>query len=358
MLQYSILNGVILKKQLRSTVFLILAAFVVIFSGCGHNKPEAPRAPEAVDELSDFSKPELKNNENSTSLSNINNLGIWEIKYFVDEFKEPTKNRFITTTKPIYGTYSSYYVQNSKFVVGFFISKTIDIMLLDYYDYAPKKRDGKISYSLLVKDSKGKIYTFSAYHNYDRLSFSSNKEELKMFDILSEGGTVKFRIKGSEQTEYNFTIDNADGFRNACIALNGNSEKQTKNSEYNDGLRKDELPVGFLEFLNKFTSSRETQLSLLYKPLLYIKYSDEDYEAEKEYWDEKKLVKDWFFMKADNFIFGEIDNYYVGEWKIENNSVVYRYGIVESSILFILTFKKVDGNWCLFSYDDISTTGL
>jgi hypothetical protein len=67
------------------------------------------------------------------------------------------------------------------------------------------------------------------------------------------------------------------------------------------------------------------------------------------------------FFGRDIFIFGEskIDNReYIGYWKMKNGSVIFTFSISESSTLFSLIFKKIDGNWRLVTYDDIGTSGI
>jgi RNA polymerase subunit RPABC4/transcription elongation factor Spt4 len=49
------------------------------------------------------------------------NLGIWKIMYFVDDFGEPTKEKYITTTKPISGKYSLASTKNIGMRVCFII---------------------------------------------------------------------------------------------------------------------------------------------------------------------------------------------------------------------------------------------
>jgi len=72
---------------------------------------------KAIEELAIIEKQK----KDSIRLANIDNLGIWEIGYFVDEFGEPTKERFITTKNPIYGTLSNSATQNSDLRVHFII---------------------------------------------------------------------------------------------------------------------------------------------------------------------------------------------------------------------------------------------
>lgn len=168
----------------------------------------------------------------SIRLANINNLGIWEIGYFVDSFGEPTNDKYIKTKRPIYGTFSNSATQNSDLGVRFIISgkNSIYIKLYEYNRSNPVKgyRD---KYRVLVKDCDGEKYNLSASsYDSDRLSFDvhaydsdynkSNDAE-RIFDILLKGGEIKFKIIDTDRstTNYNFMIHNADWFENAYIKL-------------------------------------------------------------------------------------------------------------------------------------------
>jgi len=132
--------------------------------------------------------------------------------------------------------------------------------------------------------------------------------------------------------------------------------------EYN-GLKREDLPADFLTFLNEFTKDKETQISLINKPLVYISYDDFDYEAEpiSSEWYESEIRQFELFFGRNIFIFGEskIDNQeYIGYWEMKKESVIFTFSISESSTLFSLIFKKIDGGWCLATYDDIGTSGI
>jgi hypothetical protein len=169
-----------------------------------------------------------KQKKDSIRLANINNLGIWKIQYFVDDFGEPTKEGYITTENPIYGTFSNSATQNSDLRVHFIIAgeKSVAIKLFEYNSNNPVK-GYKDSYRVLVQDSNGERHTLSASNwDSDRLSFSSyaykdKSDAEKMFDILLKGGEIKFKIVDSDRstTEYNFIVSNADWFENAYIKL-------------------------------------------------------------------------------------------------------------------------------------------
>lgn len=163
-----------------------------------------------------------KHIQDSIKLANINNLGIWIINYFVDDFGQPTNNGYITTEKAIYGRFSNTATENSRLRVEFIIAnkERVAIQLYEYDSNNPVKgyRD---RYNVLVQDKDGNQYKLRA-HNYDsdRLTFSDSE---KMHNILLSGGNIKIKIIDSERntTQYNFEIEDADWYENAYIKLHG-----------------------------------------------------------------------------------------------------------------------------------------
>lgn len=173
--------------------------------------------------------------KDSIRLANIDNLGIWEINYFVDEFGDRTSSGYITTKRPIYGTFSNSATQGSDLRVEFIIinNKKIAIQLYEYNGSNPVK-DYNGRYIVSIQDSGGeKHILYATNYDSDRLSFGNNtfsmvtyEERDKtdsqiMYDILMKGGEIKFNIVDKERktTKYNFSISNFDWFENAMFKL-------------------------------------------------------------------------------------------------------------------------------------------
>ena len=175
-----------------------------------------------------------KHKMDSIKLANINNLGIWCIEYFVDDFGQETKEGYITTRSPIYGKFSNSATENSDLRVRFIIAnkKSVAIKLFEYDRNNPVKGYDD-EYRVLVQDKDGKQYKFRAYNNSDRLRFSSHvyynetkSDSEKMHDILLSGGNIKIKIIESDwgKSQYFFEIYNADWYENAYIKLHGFSK--------------------------------------------------------------------------------------------------------------------------------------
>ncbi|MDO5321004.1 MAG: hypothetical protein Q4F39_01270 [Bacteroidia bacterium] len=172
-----------------------------------------------------------KHVRDSIRMANLNNLGIWKINYFVDKFNEPTKEGYITSTKPIYGTFSNTATQDSDLRVEFIIAskKSVAFQLYEYNRNNPVKGYDD-EYNVYVQDKNGKRYELRA-HNYssDRLTMSTyntlggKTHAAVLHDILMQGGNIKFRVvdRDRSSTQYNFEIKNADWYDNAYYKLTG-----------------------------------------------------------------------------------------------------------------------------------------
>lgn len=155
-------------------------------------------------------------------LENLNNTGMWEIRYYVDEFKEPTKTRYITNSNYIKGSFSNTATQNSKLNVEFLISDDshISIQLYEYAGRNPVKAYSYENYNVILQDKNGNRMDLKAVNRSDRLSFDV-WYSYSIHKILIKGGTIKFKIieKDNPSTNYLFVIQNADWYENAYRLL-------------------------------------------------------------------------------------------------------------------------------------------
>jgi len=158
-------------------------------------------------------------------LANINNTGMWEVRYYVDSFGEPTKEGYIANDAFIKGTFDNSATTNSDLNVRFLITNSNDISL-KLYEYADTTEvkgsyDYPTSYFVYVKDFEGREYSLNAKNTSDRLEFNAS-DSLVLHKLFLKGKTVKFYIseyKGS--SKYNFSIDNPEWYENAYRKLTG-----------------------------------------------------------------------------------------------------------------------------------------
>lgn len=94
--------------------------------------------------------------DNVTKTTEPENEDYWVVDYFVDEFNQPTDERYIKNNTDIIGQFSNSATTNSKLKVYTLVSDTVAFMLLEYgrsivknngsnneyYDISVRKADG------------------------------------------------------------------------------------------------------------------------------------------------------------------------------------------------------------------------
>ena len=173
------------------------------------------------EELAEKKRKEAEEKER-IRLENLNNTGMWTVRYYVDDFGEETKEGYICNSSMISGTFSNTATQNSALNIRFLISNAYDISM-KLYEYAgnnPVKAYSSESYRVLIQDKDGNRLKLSATNYSDRLSFDKASSK-KVHNILIKGGTIKFKIVeiDTPTTEYEFTIKKADWYENAYRKL-------------------------------------------------------------------------------------------------------------------------------------------
>jgi hypothetical protein len=84
-------------------------------------------------------------------------------------------------------------------------------MLYEYARTNPVKTVSNDYYNLYIKDKDWNRYEMKALNRSDRLQVEN---AVKLHDILMQGWDVSFIIKDTDfPTEYDFTIENADWYR-------------------------------------------------------------------------------------------------------------------------------------------------
>tara|TARA_B110001450_G_C17578551_1_gene463906 strand:- start:93 stop:722 length:630 start_codon:yes stop_codon:yes gene_type:complete len=162
----------------------------------------------------------------------VEGTGIWSIKYFVDDFGDPTDQGYIASQywKDVKGTFSNSATSNSDLNVFILIrsSSDISVQLYEYAGNNPVKAYSTDDYSISVKDSNGIKHSMTGriFEGGDRVYFDpdSNKNHIsKMHNILMNQGEVSVVITKSEYglSTYKFKF-NADGYKNAFNNLLGN----------------------------------------------------------------------------------------------------------------------------------------
>lgn len=159
-----------------------------------------------------------------TYLAEIDNPEIWQFGYYVNNFGNPTKTRYITNRELIKGTFKNTATQDSELNIRFLIddSNNISIILYEYAGNNPVKSSSSNSYLVDVRSSKYEYESdLKAINRSDRLRFNEI-DSRKLHNILVKGGKIQFWIRDADcpTTQYNFTIQNAEGYEDIYKVLN------------------------------------------------------------------------------------------------------------------------------------------
>lgn len=156
--------------------------------------------------------------------------GIWMMKYFVDEFDEPTDDAYVTHLREIEGSFSNSAVDDRELKCRLLVSDSgkVQIFLYEYGDNLVKNPFSRsIDYKISVLDSEKNKHSLKGYYweRSDRLVLSGAQCDA-VIQALSLGGKVKFHIESTESLdEYQFTIEDATGFD---VAYEEMMKKQNK----------------------------------------------------------------------------------------------------------------------------------
>lgn len=141
--------------------------------------------------------------------------GIWEIRYYVDQFDDYTDEGYVTNTNWIFGTQENSVTSGITMKMQFLIDE-YDVAI-KIYEYGNTLLRNNFSntldeYQISVKDAAGKTYQLSGaiYPNSDRIFFTE-ADGKTLLKILAAGGTAKFVVTDTTfaQTKYKFEVPGA-----------------------------------------------------------------------------------------------------------------------------------------------------
>jgi hypothetical protein len=195
-------------------VFLLVAG---IFSGChSHDWKDATCIlPQTCEKCEETRGDALGHTTTSGTCSRCGEeFTSWKIGEFVDEFKKPTGDKYVSVD--VYnGIFSNSATTNSKLYAVVQVTKEdIGIMLWEYGSNLVKGIYDYNEYSITILDQAGKKHYMSGtlYEGSTRV-YIDNKYEAEMLQILQKDGEISFYLEDSKYSvsTYLFTI-NCDGF--------------------------------------------------------------------------------------------------------------------------------------------------
>lgn len=157
-------------------------------------------------------------------LREFGDTGIWVLDHFVDKFSSATETAYIRNKQPIRGRFSNTATNGANLTVVFIISgpDQIAIQLFEYGGSNPVKVSSPEGYSVAVKTSDGEELKATALNFSDRLVLYEDGAS-PLHNALMAGGRIQFAIQGNT-AQYQFAVDQADGYRNAFRLLSESLE--------------------------------------------------------------------------------------------------------------------------------------
>ena len=162
--------------------------------------------------------------KNAAGASDPTNTGIWEVRYYVDEFNNPTTEGYITTKDYVVGTFSNSATTNSELYVIWLIDKSdVAIKLVEYGRSVVKSSYSSTNYNIVMLDPDGnRVYmTGTMWKGGDRIYIDSEYEST-VIEALKRNGSVSFRIdEGGKygNSSYLFKMEDTSFFDNAYSML-------------------------------------------------------------------------------------------------------------------------------------------
>lgn len=151
-------------------------------------------------------------------------MNTWKKAFYVDEFKQPTSEAYVTNKTNILGTFSNSATTNSKLYVKFLVDKAnCGILLNEYGSHLVKNSSSKYSenYKIIMQDASGVKHNLTGkiYPGGDRIVINDANEST-FLNALKSGGKVSLYIVQSDRTttNYLFTVNTA-GFAEAFKTL-------------------------------------------------------------------------------------------------------------------------------------------
>lgn len=184
---------------------LLLIAMLITLCACNNDTPSVSED-DTTTQATDNSLSESE----TTQTPEEETQEDWVIKNYVDEFNEPTYNKYVTTKYTLTGTFSNTATNNSELKAKILVDSTkISIMLYEYGKNQVKSNSND-DYKITIKYGYKKV-EISGMMNLDRIHiWGSSKQE--MIDALSCGETVSFYIVNKERktTTYLFSVESSN----------------------------------------------------------------------------------------------------------------------------------------------------
>ena len=185
--------------------------------------------PEAGYEIDD----ENKRVQLFVSIGKSESAGVWQMSYYVDEFKNPTNYGYITTS--VNGVFSNTATTDSKLTAKFIVdSEDFAIKLYEYGSQEVKSIDFE-SYAITFLDTDGiKHYIHGLIQkNGDRIEISGDDKD-ELLKAFQKEGKISFYIEETNRptTNYLFSVETSN-FLDVYNAVGGKIDTELEYIEEN-----------------------------------------------------------------------------------------------------------------------------
>ena len=200
--------------------FILIGILAVVFS------PSPEEIAKETEEIRARTESlEQENARKRAAAEEAAKLGIWAIGNFVDGFGEKTGEGYVYNKTKISGVFTNSATKDSPLNVKFIYSKEAGLGL-ELYEYTGDTPAHILSFqpieiNIQDKDGSRTSYRGTISTQGTRIFFEKN-DHVKIQNILTSGGIIKFRIAIGESgmvSSYAFDISNADGFDIALTQL-------------------------------------------------------------------------------------------------------------------------------------------
>lgn len=174
--------------------------------------PESPLFKEHEALFSDIEKKATiiidsiaKAERDSIKLASINELGVWKIGNYVNDFDEPTGEHFVYSE--FYGTFSNSATAGS--TLRIYVTVTTDYGVsfrFDEYDNGTFEEREYCNSAKVVNKKLRSVYTFESSYNYHWFR-DENGKSISVDSILMKEGIYEFYYRLKYGTNYSFKID-------------------------------------------------------------------------------------------------------------------------------------------------------
>lgn len=195
----------------KTIIFLISLIMVFIMSGCDISTAQ-------YDNNDDYTtQNETEENEELDEKFDEELDEEWILKYYVDEFNQPTNEWYVTSKYLFTGVFSNSATTNSLLYANIMVDADGTSIVLYEYGKNQVKDYSETTYNILVRDSYGTDYKFYGvmYSGGDRIYIETGYHDYsqpnKFIELLKNGDLqIVIYDKKYAMSKYSFTVESSN----------------------------------------------------------------------------------------------------------------------------------------------------